>query len=115
MFKKTKKKPIVINEYDQRYKEQRNIYAEGIWSLKESFYRVRACNRLKNSFGWGVLEEKEQQEYTAFESDYDALCNTYEQLDRYWKDHHEEMNECKTWNTTLIHPMDFMIKWEMEK
>ena len=42
------------------------------------------------------------------------MCDAHARLERYWDEYHDQMDVCKTWNETLIHPDEFMIKWEME-
>ena len=59
-----KEKPL--NPYDTQYKQDREVYGTLTWALKKLFFRVRACNNLRNSFGWEVFEEKENLTYTQF-------------------------------------------------
>lgn len=112
MWKKKENK--TLNQYDEWYKEARTTYGNGIRALKDAFFNVRATNNLRNQFGWDSLDEAEQSANIKFKLSYNVMDTQYKELVHYYEKHGTEMDSCKTWNTSLLSPLQFMIRWERE-
>lgn len=99
------------NQYDEWYENHRYDYSKGIRDLEESFKRMRGAYLMHQMTGSDKWEQHERESYTAFQLVYNYVCMIYNELEKYYEKHHNEMEKCKTWNTTLLHPDEWCIQW----
>ena len=106
-----KKKKEKINQYDERYKNWRFDYKDSLDSLAEELHRLEGAHKLHEITGSEKWGQHEREAYVAYKMIYNYTENLYNEITRYWYEHQEEMDECKTWNKTLWHPDEWLIRW----
>ena len=99
------------NQYDEWYQNRRFDYWKSLKALEEEFRRMEGAYKLHQMTGLEKWEHHERECYVAFKLTYNCTVDLYNELTRYWYEHHEEMNKCQTWNETLWHPDEWLIRW----
>ena len=105
------KKKDKYNQYDEYYENRYRDYYNNLNSLEETYRRLEGAHKLHEITGSEKWEQHEREAYVAYKMVYNCTENLYNELTRYWYEHQEEMDKCTTWNATLWHPDEWLIRW----
>ena len=105
------KKKEKYNQYDEWYQNRRFDYVKSLKALEEEFHRLEGAHKLYEITESEEWKQHKREAYVAYKMTYNFTANLYNEITRYWYEHQEEMDKCKTWNVTLWHPDEWLIRW----